>query len=290
MNISNGSKILKEHLIQTNSSAETLRSYMYQQDEFAQFMNTRYNAPIMLADITLDDLEAYFYYLQHERRWSVASVNISISAIRKLFAFAERKDWIETNWMLHINTLKKQTVERDFLSEVEMKQLTDAIDHPLIRLVVRTLGYTGLRISECLNLTLDDVDFCKGVIRVINGKGGKNRLVPLSALLAAELKAYVETKRPKVKSDKFFALKKSGSISDKYINRQLKEAAAKAGIDKKVSCHTLRHSFASSLVKHGTDLPTVAKLLGHSDFRTVTSIYVHKDQSELMSAVNQLSI
>lgn len=290
MNILNGSKILGEHLIQTSSSTETLRSYMYQHGEFAKFMNARYNAPIMLADISLDDLEAYFYYLQHERGWSVASVNISISAIRKLFAFAERKSWIETNWMLHVNTLKKQTVERDFLSEAEMKHLTDNIDHSLIRLVVRTLGYTGLRISECLNLTLDDVDFAKSVIRVINGKGGKNRIIPLSSTLAYELKAYVETIRPKVKSNKFFALKKTGSISDKYINRALKEAAAKAGINKKVSCHTLRHSFASSLVKHGTDLPTVAKLLGHSDFRTVTSIYVHKDQSELMSAVNQLSI
>lgn len=290
MNISNGSKVLKEHLIQTNSSAETMRSYMYQQDEFAQFMNARYNAPIMLADITLDDLEAYFYHLQHERDWSVSSVNISISAIRKLFAFAERKGWVETNWMLHINTLKKQTVERDFLSEQEMKKLIDSIEHSLIQLVVRTLAYSGLRISECLNLTLDDVDFEKNIIRVINGKGGKNRIVPLAENLADDLLLYRDTQRPKVTTDNFFALKKTGSISDKYINRELKIAAEIAGINKRISCHTLRHSFASSLVRHGTDLPTVAKLLGHSDYRTVTSIYVHKDQSELTSAINQLSI
>lgn len=290
MDILNGSKILKEHLIQTNSSAETMRSYMYQQDEFAQFMNARYNAPIMLADITLDDLEAYFYHLQHERKWSVSSVNISISAIRKLFAFAERKGWVETNWMLHINTLKKQTVERDFLSEQEMKKLIDSIEHSLIQLVVRTLAYSGLRISECLNLTLDDVDFEKNIIRVINGKGGKNRIVPLAENLADDLLLYRDTQRPKVTTDNFFALKKTGSISDKYINRELKIAAEIAGINKRISCHTLRHSFASSLVRHGTDLPTVAKLLGHSDYRTVTSIYVHKDQSELTSAINQLSI
>lgn len=185
---------------------------------------------------------------------------------------------------------KKQTVERDFLSEMEMKKLILAIDHSLIRLVVLTLAYSGLRISECLNLTLADVDFEKNVIRVINGKGGKNRTVPLAENLADELLLYRDTQRPNVTSDNFFALKKTGSISDKYINRELKIATEKAGIDKKVSCHTLRHSFASSLVRHGTDLPTVAKLLGHSDFRTVTSIYVHKDQSELTSAVNQLSI
>lgn len=262
MDILNGSKILKEHLIQTNSSAETMRSYMYQQDEFAQFMNARYNAPIMLADITLDDLEAYFYHLQHERNWSVSSVNISISAIRKLFAFAERKGWVETNWMLHINTLKKQTVERDFLSEQEMKQLVDAIDHPLIRLVVLTLAYTGLRISECLNLTLDDVDFTNGKIYVVNGKGGKNRIVPLAASLIEELQLYRDIHRPKVKSNKFFALKKTGSISDKYVNRELKIAAEKSGIDKKISCHTLRHSFASSLVRHGTEINSNLKDVG----------------------------
>ncbi|MBF6399805.1 site-specific integrase, partial [Nocardia cyriacigeorgica] len=92
--------------------------------------------PIMMVDITLDDVEAYFYHLQHERNWSVASVNISISAVRKLFHFAERKGWIQNNVMLHIDTLKKQTAERDFLSEIEMKKLIRAIDHPLIRLVV----------------------------------------------------------------------------------------------------------------------------------------------------------
>ncbi|WP_342533885.1 tyrosine-type recombinase/integrase [Lysinibacillus sp. FSL K6-0057] len=290
MNILAASKANQKQLEQTNTSKETQRSYLYQQQEFAKYMNARYNAPIMMADITLDDAEAYFHHLLHERGWSVASVNISISAVRKLFHFAERKGWIQNNVMLHIDTLKKQTVERDFLSEMEMKKLILAIDHSLIRLVVLTLAYSGLRISECLNLTLADVDFEKNVIRVINGKGGKNRTVPLAENLADELLLYRDTQRPNVTSDNFFALKKTGSISDKYINRELKIATEKAGIDKKVSCHTLRHSFASSLVRHGTDLPTVAKLLGHSDFRTVTSIYVHKDQSELTSAVNQLSI
>lgn len=290
MHILEASKALQKHLEQTNTSKETQRSYQYQQQEFAKYMNARYNAPIMMADITIDDVEAYFYHLQHGRGWSVASVNISISAVRKLFKLAERKGWIEDNVMIHIDTLKKQTVERDFLSESEMKKLIGSIDHRLIRLVILTLAYSGLRISECLNLKLDDVDFEKNIIRVINGKGGKNRIVPLAKQLVDELLLYRDTQRPKVKSEKFFALKKTGSISDKYINRELKIAAEKAGINKKVSCHTLRHSFASSLVSHGTDLATVAKLLGHSDFRTVTSIYVHKDQSELTSAVNQLSI
>jgi len=290
MNILAASKALQKHLEQTNTSKETQRSYLYQQQEFAKYMNARYNAPVMMADVTVDDVESYFYYLQHTRKWSIASVNISISAIRKLFHLAERKKWVQDNVMLHIDTLKKQTAERDFLTEMEMKNLIVKIDHSLVRLVVRTLAYSGLRISECLNLTLADVDFDKNVIRVINGKGGKNRTVPLAENLADELQLYRDTQRPKVDSEKFFALKKTGSISDQYINRELKIATEKAGIDKKVSCHTLRHSFASSLVRHGTDLPTVAKLLGHSDFRTVTSIYVHKDQSELTCAVNQLSI
>lgn len=290
MNILAASLANQKQLEQTNTSKETQRSYLYQQQEFAKYMNSRYNAPIMMEDITLDDVESYFYYLQHERGWAAASVNISISAVRKLFYFAVRKGWIRNNVMLHIDTLKKQTAERDFLSEIEMKNLILAIEHPLIRLVVRTLAYSGLRISECLNLTLGDIDFDKNVIRVINGKGGKNRTVPLAENLADELLLYRDTQRPNVTTNNFFALEKTGGISDKYINRELKIATEKAGINKKVSCHTLRHSFASSLVRHGTDLPTVAKLLGHSDFRTVTSIYVHKDQSELTSAVNQLSI
>lgn len=228
--------------------------------------------------------------LKDRQSWKTNSVNLVISTLNGFFKYAMKKQLVTSNVMDDIEQFRKVKVERDFLTEDEMSKLIEAIEQPLIKLLVKTLGYTGLRISEALNLTLNDVDFEKKIIHVINGKGGKNRNVPMPESLANELMIYKDTKRPNVNTSYFFALKKTGKVSQQYVNRELKIATEKAGISKNVSAHILRHSYASALVKKGVSLPIIAKLLGHSDFRTVTSIYVHLADDELTSAVNQLNI
>ncbi|MEK4712030.1 tyrosine-type recombinase/integrase [Sporosarcina sp. FSL K6-5500] len=281
---------LEQHLIQKEMSPETIRSYKGHNDMLIHYFNTKNNGPTFVDDLSTEDLEGYLHYLKHEKGYKPASLNVVLNAIRRLYQYTIRKKYVPTNPTADIAQAKVQREERAFLNAAEINELLEAIDHKLIRLLVRTLAYTGLRIRECIDLELKDVDFKNKVIRVINGKGGKNRLIPLSDELAVPLQTYVKNKRPKVSSNNFFALKRTGTISDQYVNRELKAAVGKLGWTKHVTCHTLRHSFASMLVKNNANIPTVANLLGHADYRTVTSVYIHVESAELADAVNQITL
>lgn len=162
-----------------------------------------------------------------------------------------------------------------------------AIDHDLIQLVVLVLYLTGLRISECLSLTTDTVDLDQKVIHVVAGKGNKDRLIPISDKLLPLLQHYLEHERPDTDSNLFFCTKKTGKLSDVYVNRVLADAVKKLGWKKKVTAHILRHSFASQLVKKDVNLVQIQKLLGHSSLK-VTSIYTHSNLEQLSVAVNCL--
>lgn len=150
-----------------------------------------------------------------------------------------------------------------------------------------TMVYTGLRVNECIHLTLQDVDFEGNNIQVINGKGGKNRTVPMNQQLKQQLQTYLAEHRPQTDSLFFFTLKKSGTVSAQYVNRTLKGACEKAGIEKHVTSHILRHSFASYLVKKDTHVAVIQRLLGHASVKT-TSVYLHVHQEDLQVAVNQI--
>lgn len=281
---------LESHLQIKGMSSETIRSYISHNNMFIRYFNTKNNGPTFVDDLSTEDLESYLQFLKFEKQYKPASLNVVLNAMRNLYKYAIRKKYVLTNPTEDISQAKVQREEQVFLNATEISELLAAIEHNLIRLIVRTLAYSGLRISECINLTLDDVNFSKKVIRVRNGKGGKNRTIPLSEELAVDLKVYVDNQRPNVDGNQFFALKKTGTISDQYINRALKQATTKLGWDKHVTCHTLRHSFASLLVKNEINIPSIAKLLGHADFRTVTSVYVHVDNDDLADAVNQITL
>ena len=137
------------------------------------------------------------------------------------------------------------------------------------------------------NLGIDDVDLEKRIIYVIDGKGGRDRQIPINQELYGYLNHYISNDRPDVDSSNFFALEKSGSLSPQYINRILKTTTKKLGWIKHVTAHILRHSFATNLIRNDASLPAVQKLLGHSDLR-VTSRYIHQNLDELENAVNLL--
>ena len=170
----------------------------------------------------------------------------------------------------------------------ELDELIQAIEHPLIQLVILTLSLTGLRISECLNLTLSDVDLTNKSILARNTKGKRDRRIPIHHDLLPKLQEYLDTWRVSTKSDIFFATQKTGKLSPVYVNHKLHETTAKLGWTKTgISCHSLRHSFASNLVKNKQSIVLVQKLLGHAKLAT-TGIYTHADMEDLAEAVNGL--
>ena len=278
------------HMQINQKSEQTQRSYLTAVRRFIEYQQCKVNGPINIQDIKEEDIETYLYYLQKEKSYKPASVNLQLNAIRNYFKFACKKGWCDTNPALHIDSVKNNAKRRDFLTSDELNALIDVVNHPLGKLVIRTLAYTGMRVGECLALTLDDVNFSENKIFVRNGKGNKPRVIPLSPILKPYLEAYLNGPRSFVKGDRFFATPKTGSFSAVYINRLIQEAVEKLKWSKHVTAHTLRHSFASMLVKKGVALPTVAALLGHADFRTVTSVYVHIEDSALAEAVSEICL
>jgi site-specific recombinase XerD len=279
--------LLKQNLIDKVRSVQTQRGYIMDITMLDNYLTSQYNCPIYLEDLTENDIESYLRMLREEKKYQPASVNRHLNSIRVLCKLAYKKDWIEQDPSRNIDQLKCQRKERTYLNEEELEMLLASIDHPLVKIAVRTMAYTGLRVSECTNLTLDDVDFENDIIHVIAGKGNKDRLVPISDVLKPYLVDYLENWRASVTSNRFFATKKTGEISHQTINRTLHETTYKIGWKKKVTCHILRHSFASFLVAKNVNVVKISKLLGHADVRT-TSVYMHTNTQDLKDAVNMI--
>lgn len=270
-------------------SKESLRGYMSDLKGFNKYLMKQFNGPVYVEDITTENVEEYLNKRKNEDKLAPASVNRFLNSIRICLEFAVKQKIVAFNAAEDIEPLKVNRAERTHLSLEELNELLEALEHKIIKEACRLMAYTGARVSECTDLTLDDVDFEQNVIRIINGKGGKDRIVPLNAVLKGHLLHYKNNIRPKyIESDKFFATKVSGELSPAYINRRLHQTTKKLGWEKHVTCHILRHTFASQLVSKNVNIVKISKMLGHADVRT-TSIYTHSNIDELAEAVNLLS-
>lgn len=275
------------HLLASERSQQTISGYGKDLRMFNQFLTQKYNCQPYLDEITSVDIENYLVWLKEVRNNAPASRSRHFHTLRSFYAYVYRKEWVQRDVSLSVEGVKVPQKERTFLSEIEIKQLLKAIDHPLIRLVVETMYRTGLRISECLNLTMETVDMDNKVIHVVAGKGNKDRLVPISSTLLPILQRYVREERVITSSPYFFATKKTGKVSPAYVNHHIHKATKELGWKKHISAHILRHSFASQLVKKDVNLVQIQKLLGHSSLK-VTSVYTHSNLEQLSEAVNEL--
>lgn len=247
-----------------------------------------FNGACYMDEIQLEHLENYFRYRKEQGNCSKTRKNIQI-ILRSFYRFACEHDLIDTNITLKLSPIKAPKKERIYLTEEESALLIDTIENPCIKVIAMTIYYSGLRVSEIEHLLLTDVDFHLDEIHVIQGKGKKDRTIPLHPVLKDAMIHYIENDRNPV-SDRFFSSKNSGKISACYINDIIMTAASKAGIYKKsnVTAHILRHSFASRLVKHHCDIVSIQKLMGHTDLKT-TSIYLHLNKEELKKAIYSIS-
>lgn len=278
---------LRKKLLLKQRSSETIRGYSSDLGLFNGYLSSKNNAPVYMDDITEEVIEKYLEMLHTELNYAPASINRHLNSIRSICQLAVRSGWASYNAAQEIEPVRNQQKERTYLSEKELHELIEAIEHPLIRLAVRTMAYTGMRVSECTNLLVDHVDLENYLIYVIDGKGGKDRTLPISKALRPHLVLYIREKRPDIFSDRFFATSKSGELSPQYVNRELKATTEKLGWKKKVTAHTLRHSFASNLVAKDVNVVKISKLLGHADLKT-TSIYTHASPHDLSEAVDLL--
>ncbi|MGD8190309.1 tyrosine-type recombinase/integrase [Brevibacillus ginsengisoli] len=287
MLLTNAITLFLNYLSSIDRSEETISGYQKDLKQLTCYLENRYNCELYVEEVTANDLEDYLFYLKDKRKYAASSRSRNLHTLRSFFAYAYKKEWVIRNVALSVERINVQQKERTHLSDEEVQSLIHTIDHELIRLVVQALYMTGLRISECLNLVVDDVDIQRRVIHVIAGKGNKDRLVPISERLAPHLEEYILYKRPATNSTLFFCTKKTGMLSPIYVNRVIADAVKKLGWKKKITAHILRHSFASQLVKKDVNLVQIQKLLGHSSLK-VTSVYTHTDIDQLSDAVNTL--
>lgn len=188
-------------------SKETIDGYKKDLRLFNRFLCRQYNGFVYIEDITTDDIEEYMLYLAEERKLKPRSRNRYLSSVSSMLNYAVKKEWLEKNPASVVDNAKVIETQKISLSEDEVEELLNAINKPLIRVAVNFMAKSGLRINETVNLKLENVDFEKDLIYVINGKGKKNRNVPLSKSMRPDLVTYIDQIRDS-DSPYFFATKK----------------------------------------------------------------------------------
>ncbi len=264
-------------------SSETVEGYKKELRYFGEFLNGKYNFEKDMENISLEDLEDYMYYIKAKGKMDSTRSRV-IYIFRSLYKYAYKRELCEKDLPIHLEAVRVKSKERVYLNEKEIQELFCHIKKPILKAAIQTMFYTGIRVSELTNLNLEDVDMDNRLIYIVDGKGKKDRKIPISGKLYEIIKDYMDNTRPDIKSSRVFCTKKSGGLSSPYINVVLKKAGESMGLEKRISAHILRHSFASSLIKANVALPHLQKLLGHADLR-VTSLYIHQDIDQLRESI-----
>ena len=220
--------------------------------------------------ISLDDIVRYQRHLvDRELSWSY--FNQAVQAIRFFFRLSLPCEWkIEM-----IPFQKKRQLLPEVLATEEVTALINAVQNVKHRAILETVYSGGLRVSEARHLCVTDIDSKRMTIRIRQGKGGKDRYVMLSPKLLETLREYCRAEKKMPKTWLFPGTTgDTEPIHERTIQKIIKAMAKKAGIRKRVTPHTLRHSFAMHLLENGTNIRTIQQLLGHRSLNS-TAIYTH---------------
>ena len=269
-----------EDLRRRNYSPDTIRGYIRAVKDFAEYFG---RSPEHLGS---KELRRYQLYLLHEKKLALGTVENCISALRFLYKKTlKRRD-------LAFDDLpfpKQPRTLPTILSQDEVTRLIEAAANRTHRTLLILLYATGMRRTEASLLKVSDIDSQRMVIHIHRGKGLRDRDVPLTPKLLEVLRDYWRWKKPRV----YLFPSKVGDpgieqpISDKTVWNACRTAATRAGIQKKLHPHTLRHCFATHLLESGADLRTIQLLMGHERLED-TTIYLHLSQRHLHAAINPL--
>jgi site-specific recombinase XerD len=232
--------------------------------------------------LTLDDINEYQRHLA-ERKLSWSAYNQIVCALRFFFGITLQKDW-DIERIPYQKTGRKLPV---VFSAAEILALLDAPSNIKHKAILSTLYAGGLRRSEALNLKVSDIDSDRMMVRIDQGKGKKDRYVPLSTRLLELLRRYWMACRPA--HWLFPGQRDSGPLGRNSINKTFHRAKAAAGIDKPATLHTLRHSYATHLLESGVNLRVIQRLLGHRSIKS-TEIYTHVAKNYVSESPSPLDL
>jgi len=272
-------KRVLEELERRNYSQATARAYVGAIRRFAEYFH---RSPEQLG---LEQIREYQLHMVR-RGLRPKTVMIQMAALRFLFVKVLKRRYSRDDLPLPKSPKRQIPV---VLSREEVARLIECASNLRHRTILMTLYATGVRRSELCHLRTEDIDKERMVVRIRQGKGGKDREVPLSPKLLDQLRTYYRSLKRK-NGWLFPSLQARHSeepMTDKAVWHACEFAARRAGITKHVHPHTLRHSFATHLLDSGAELPTIQILLGHADVRD-TMIYLHVSTRQLRAAPNPL--
>jgi integrase/recombinase XerD len=261
-----------------NYAPSTIESYTYHVACFAKFHG---RSPEELGP---EETRAYQVHLVTNKKVSWSTFNQTVCALRFLYRVTLPKPWpVEM-----IPFGKQPKTLPVVLGGDEVQRVLACVTNPFYRTVLTTLYAAGLRLQEGLHLRLTDIDSARMLLQIRHGKGAKDRTVPLSPRLLGELREHWSRTTPRP-TTWLFPGRHDQPYSETNIQKVCHVAAAKAKLNKRVTPHTLRHSYATGLLEAGVDLLTIQKLLGHRSFST-TLIYLHVRQPHMNSVTSPLDL
>lgn len=289
MQINEAIELYFEHLrVEKGASEDTIKSYAYDLKQFFKAFDKSSTDDFLPTDIS------DFVKIQSKNLLSTPTILRRISSTKNFYLFLEKEKIID----IHIDDFKKPKGFERLPVTISVKEVEELLEAPDLskpegirdRALLEVMYSSGLRVSELLSLTIKQIDFNSGMLKII-GKGDKQRRVPIGDYAKEYLKNYIDGARRANpgRNKEFVFLNRYGQpLSRQYFFLQIKKYAKQVGIEVDISPHTLRHCFATHMLENGAELRAVQEMLGHSNIAT-TQIYTNISSKRIMSAYDLFS-
>jgi len=286
-------KSYKDYLkIERGLSRNTIASYLLDMERLRKYLNEK---NIDVSPITIDDFTVQEFIYDVSKEVNPRSQARIISGLKSFFMYLVFEDFRTNNPLELIESPRLGRKLPDTLNVADINNLVAAIDlskneGERNKAIIETLYGCGLRVSELVDLKISDLFFDEGFIK-ITGKGNKQRLVPVATYTQKCIDIYKNFKRTELHikkgfEDTLFLNRRGSALTRAMIFTIIKDLAVKIDLNKNISPHTLRHSFATHLLENGADLRSIQLMLGHESI-TTTEIYMHLDRKFLAEVVNK---
>ena len=289
MTLNEASELYFQYLrVEKGVSNETIRNYAYDLRVFFETLNKHSTKDLKSGDIQ------EFTRIQTQKMLSIPTILRRISSIKNFYFFMEKERIIS----FQIDSLDKPKGSKKLPICISIEEVEALLEQPDItkpegqrdKAMLEVLYSSGLRISELLSLKTNQINYERGIVKVI-GKGNKERIVPVGDFAIEYLNKYINDgrrKNPKRSSDFLFLNRYGEPVSRVYFFKQVKKYAKQAGIQVEISPHTLRHCFATHMLENGAELRAVQEMLGHANIAT-TQIYTNISSKRILSAYDLYS-
>lgn len=283
-NMNNLDKYIDYLLYEKAYSKHTILNY---KDDILEYLNFLKLEELEYENIVYEDLRYYLVYLKDKKKNSNSSIDRKISALRGFYKYLVNLKILEVNPFDIVSGPKKEKKLPRYFEYNELEELFNSVDISSVigrrdRLILELLYATGVRVSEMVEIKVSDIDISNRNINII-GKGNKERIVKFGEYCLDAINDYLDNSYNKlnINNINYLFLNSRGSkLTDRGVRYILDNLIKKTSLNKKISPHMLRHSFATHLLNNGADLLTVQKLLGHESIKA-TQVYTHVSTDRL---------